>query len=112
MFGHGCPLVEPDFCVGAGVGVVLVGAGVVVDELELVGAAAADVADVADVVCVAGAAEALAMPAAAPPVASAPAIIVAPSILEMVIGSDLLGSSGGWFKPSCATALKPQRGRA
>ena len=41
MFGHGCPLVEPDFCVGAGVGVVLVGAGVVVDELELVGAAAA-----------------------------------------------------------------------
>jgi hypothetical protein len=104
MFGHGCPLVEPDLCVG----VVLVGAGVVVEEVELVELVGVAGADVADVVCVAGAAEALAMPAAAPPVASAPATIVAPSILEMVIGSDLLGLDGGWCKPSCATALKPR----
>jgi hypothetical protein len=90
MFGHGCPLVEPDLRVGEGVGVVLVDAGAVVDGVELVELDGVAAADVAAVVCVAGAAEALAMPAAAPAVASAPATIVAPSILEMVIGSDLL----------------------
>jgi len=36
MFGHGCPLVEPDFCVGVGVGVELVGAAVVVEDVGLV----------------------------------------------------------------------------
>jgi hypothetical protein len=38
-----------------------------------------------------GAAAAPAMPATAPVVASAPATIVAPSILEMVMGTNLLG---------------------
>ena len=64
MFGHGCPLAEPD----PGAGVVL-----------------GDAAGVADVLCVAGAAEALVTAAAAPPLASAPAIIVAPSIFETFI---------------------------
>jgi hypothetical protein len=79
MFGHAFPLGVADF-------------GVVVDGVELVGVV--DVvlaAPVAAMLCVVGDADALAMPAAAPPVASAPATIVAPSILEMVIGSNLLG---------------------
>jgi hypothetical protein len=91
MFGHGFPLVEPDFCAGAGVvGVVDVG-GVLDCVLVVLGA----VVLAAVVPCVVVAAPALAMPAAAPPVASAPAIMVAPSSLEMVIGSNLLGSIGG-----------------
>ncbi len=90
MFGHGCPLAEPD----PGAGVVLDDDAGVADEVELVElpagsaaaiAAAAEDPVVADVLCVAGAAEALVMPAAAPPLASAPAIIVAPSIFETFI---------------------------
>jgi hypothetical protein len=85
MFGQAFPLGAADF-------------GVVVDGVELVGVVdvvlAAPVAAVLCVVVV-GDADALVMPAAAPPVASAPAIIVAPSILEMVIGSNLLGSVDG-----------------
>jgi hypothetical protein len=87
MFGHGWPPDFVEFLVGAGVGVVV--------ELDVLGAAALCVPVALVVLVVAGAAEALAIPAAAPPVASAPATMVAPSILEMVIGSNLLGSSGG-----------------
>jgi hypothetical protein len=68
MFGHG---VEPDFEVPdfwAGAAEVLV-VGVVVVDVDA----------------------ALAIPAAAPPVASAPATIVAPSIFEIVMRSNLLG---------------------
>jgi len=83
MFGHGCPLEEPDPCAGAGV--VLDDAGGVEDVVELVELADGSAAAVADVLCVAGAAEALAIPTAAPPVASAPATIVAPSIFETFI---------------------------
>ncbi|HTZ63070.1 MAG TPA: hypothetical protein VMB51_03110 [Solirubrobacteraceae bacterium] len=101
MFGHGC---EPDFdwvpdfgsdggVVVDGVvvvGVVVVGVVVVwvVDGVALVlvddvvvGVAAFDVAPSLEPV----EAEAPAIPAAAPPLASAPATIVAPSILEIFI---------------------------
>jgi hypothetical protein len=91
MFGHGFPLVEPDFCAGAGVVGVVDVDGVLDCVLVVLGA----VVLAAVVPCVVVAAPALAMPAAAPPVASAPAIMVAPSSLEMVIGSNLLGSIGG-----------------
>jgi hypothetical protein len=87
MFGHGWLPDLVEFWVGAGVGVV--------DELEVLGAAALCVPVALVVLVVAGAAAALAMPAAAPPVASAPATMVAPSILEIVIGSNLLGSIDG-----------------
>jgi hypothetical protein len=81
MFGHGClpgvvDLGAADFpgVVGVGVvGVVDVDAAGTFDPLLVVGVA----------VDVVGAAAAPAMPAAAPPVASAPATIVAPSIFEM-----------------------------
>jgi hypothetical protein len=82
MFGHG---VEPEL----GAADLWVGVRVVDDE----GVVAVDVEVFAEEVLDAtvpwlpDAADALAMPAAAPPVASAPAIIVAPSILEMLIGS-------------------------
>jgi hypothetical protein len=78
MFGQGLPLGVVDF--GDGVGVL--------DEPGVLGVVEACGAGAALVVPVvaAGAAEALAMPAATPPVASAPATIVAPSILEMVMG--------------------------
>jgi hypothetical protein len=83
MFGHGWLPDFVDFWVGVGV------------ELDVLGAAALCVPVVLVVLVVAGAAAALAIPAAAPPVASAPATMVAPSILEMVIGSNLLGSIDG-----------------
>jgi hypothetical protein len=77
MFGQGFPPVEPDF----GPGGVFVLGGAVVGLVDCV------VVEVfAAVLGVVGDADALAMPAAAPPVASAPATIVAPSILEIVIG--------------------------
>jgi hypothetical protein len=82
MFGHG---VDPDLGVAdfwVGVGVVDVD-GVLDVDVEVVVKAA--------VLCVPEAADALEIPAAVPPVASAPAIIVAPSILEMVIGSTSWG---------------------
>jgi hypothetical protein len=97
MFGHALPLGAPDFCVG----------GVVVDGVVVVG--------VLDCVLVLGvvvvvAAPALALPAAPPPVASAPAIMVAPRILEMVIGSNLLGSIGvGGVLTIVRDVAKPQR---
>lgn len=81
MFGHGCLLVElepfgsvPD---GGAVGVLpcVLGAGVV--ELELLPELV--------VVDVLGEAAAPAIPATAPPVASAPVTIVAPSSFEMVM---------------------------
>jgi hypothetical protein len=77
MFGHG---VEPDFEVPDfwACAVPVVG-GVV--ELDVVAAG---------VVAVLDDDAASAIPAAAPPVASAPATIVAPSILEIVMGSNLL----------------------
>jgi hypothetical protein len=81
MFGHGWPPDLVGFRVGVG--------GVV--ELDVLGAAALCVPVALVVFVVVGAVAALAIPAAAPPVASAPATMVAPSILEMVIGSNLLG---------------------
>ncbi len=89
MFGQGFPLGEPDFWDGFGV----VGDVEVPGDVEVVGVL--DCVLVVAVLCVVVAAPALAMPAAAPPVASAPATMVAPSSLEMVIGSNLLGSIGG-----------------
>jgi hypothetical protein len=94
MFGHGW---LPDL-VDLGV------AGGVVVELDVLGAAALCVPVALVVLVVLGAADALAIPAAAPPVASAPATMVAPSILEMVIGSNLLGSIDG-VQPSCRHSL-------
>jgi hypothetical protein len=96
MFGHGSlPGVvpdlggEPDFGAGDGVdGVVEVG-------IDVVGVVAVDVAVegvvVAAVLEELGAAAAPAMPETAPPAASAPATIVAPSSLDVFIGSNLLG---------------------
>jgi hypothetical protein len=94
MFGHGFPPVEPGglpfggppFCDRGGVD-----GAVEVDGVLVVPAA---VVLAAVVPCVVVVAPAFAMPAAAPPVASAPATMVAPSSLEMVIGSNLLGSIG------------------
>ncbi len=98
MFGHGLLPDLLDFW----------GAGGVVEELvelDALGAVVAGVVAALVVLAVVdGAAEALAMPAAAPPVASAPATMVAPSILEMFIGSNLLGSIYG-VQPSCARSL-------
>jgi hypothetical protein len=97
MFGHG-PLPgepdrggEPDFGVGDGVeGVV----GVDVD-VDVVGVAAGVVAvegvAVAAVLEELGAATAPAMPETAPPAASAPATIVAPSSFDVFMRSNLLG---------------------
>jgi hypothetical protein len=85
MFGHGLPPDFVDFWLGVGV----------VVELDVLGAAAFCVLLALVVLVAVGAAEALAIPAAAPPVASAPATMVALSILEMVIGSNLLGSIDG-----------------
>jgi hypothetical protein len=112
MLGHGCF----DFCDGLGALLGLVGVvGVVdvepvdvpeplLDELDPV----ADVALVVPVV-VAGAAAAPAIPAAAPPVARAPATIVAPSILEIFIGMNLRG--GGWMMRSILRADAKRMGR-
>jgi hypothetical protein len=91
MFGQGClpgevVLGVADLCVGAGlVGVV---------EVDATGALASLLVPLPVELVLVGAAAAPAMPAAAPPVASAPATIVAPSILEMRIGSNLLESMG------------------
>lgn len=86
MFGHGSFGAEPDFCVGAalpGAGVPGAGEGVVgvavVD--ELVDPLPDVVLGVVAVLPVAP--DAPAMPAAAPPVASAPATIVAPNIFDI-----------------------------
>jgi hypothetical protein len=113
MFGHGCPLVEPDFSVGAvplsGVvdvdGVVEVD-GVVVLDCDVVGVA---VVLVVAVLCVVGAAEAPAIPAAAPPLASAPATIVAPSSLEMVMGRT--SWDGWWVVPAIVREVAKLRCR-
>ena len=89
MFGQAFPSGALGFFAGAPV---LPDARV---DVELVGVrACAGAAVVAAVLCVVGDADALVMPAAAPAVASAPATIVAPSILEMVMGSNLLGWVG------------------
>lgn len=91
MFGHGCLPVEPDFggvpdlWLGAGLeGVV----GAVVDGVVVDGVVVA--ALVLVVLVPLGAAAAPAMPAAAPAVASAPATIVAPSMLDTFMASNLL----------------------
>jgi hypothetical protein len=105
MFGQGCPLVEPDFGVDDFCG----GVGLVVDvDVDVVGVLveAVEVVEAlgSAVLCVDGDAAAPAMPATAPPVASAPATIVAPSSLEMVIGVEPPGLIAG-EQQSCATAL-------
>jgi hypothetical protein len=99
MFGHG-PLPgepdlggEPDFGAGDGVeGVVVVdGVGAVgVD-----GVAVVEGVVVAAVLDELGAAAAPAMPETAPPAASAPATIVAPSSLDVFMRSNLLGRLTG-----------------
>lgn len=76
MFGHG-PFPLPAFCDGAGV------EGVGVGVVGVVGVV--DLALVAALLVVPGAAAAPAMPETAPAVARAPATIVAPSILDMVM---------------------------
>jgi hypothetical protein len=102
MFGQGCfvGVVDfgvVDFCAGVGV----VGVVGVVAALDSV------------VVVELGAAAAPAMPEAAPPAASAPAIIVAPSILDICMGWDLLGE---WMVCVSSTMLrataKPTRRRS
>jgi hypothetical protein len=103
MFGHGLPPGVLDFCAGACF------APEVEVGVEPVAVDCVDGAFVAAVLCVVGDADALAMPAAVPAVASAPATIVAPSIFEMVIGSNLLGLLAG-VRPSCATLLSGKAG--
>jgi hypothetical protein len=78
------PFGVADFWAGAGV------AGVV--QVDATGTLESPLLVPVGALVVVGAAAAPAMPAAAPPVASAPATMVAPSILDMRIGSDLLGS--------------------
>ena len=92
MSGHGCPLGEP----GLGVGDFWVGAGVVVEGVVVVDGVVDGVVVVPVAAVLAdGAAEAPAIPLAVPAAAMAPATMVAPSIFEMVIRSNLLGSIGG-----------------
>jgi hypothetical protein len=101
MLGHGFPLGAAAFGLGAvrdGAGAVGVVDRVLVPVVEVV-------------LCGVVAAPALAMPADAPPVASAPATIVAPSSLEMDIGSNLLGSIAG-TAVIVGDSAKPQRTRA
>src|SRR5271156_4452026 len=90
MFGHGCPLVEPDgWPVAPWGGAFWPGVGVRVDvepvDVDVGALAALAVLVVLASDVLAGDAAAPAIPAAAPPVASAPATMVAPSILEMVM---------------------------
>jgi hypothetical protein len=104
MFGHGFLLVElePDFdcvpdwpCPWLGEGVV------VVVELVFVPVALAPVVPVP-----LDAAEAPEMPAMAPPVASAPAAIVAPSILDTFIGvTSWMGVEDCMCEPSSTRPL-------
>ncbi len=103
MFGQDLPLGAAGFW--AGEGVVAVDGVVVVGVLD--GVLAALVLCVVVVAVVA--APAFAMPAAAPAVASAPATMVAPSSLEMVIGSNLLGSIGGGVSTIVRDVAKRQR---
>jgi hypothetical protein len=95
MLGHGRFSVDPDFCDGAAGLLGLVGVlGVVeVEPLDVPEPALDELDPVPGVVLgvVAGAAAAPAIPAAAPPVARAPATIVAPSIFEIFIGLNLRG---------------------
>jgi hypothetical protein len=96
MFGHGCLVLDPDLdCVPVPdwLGVVLDGVGeVVVVGVVLVLAAAL----VLVVPVVVGAAAAPAMPATAPPEASAPATIVAPSSFDTFIGQ-----TSWWWIEDC-----------
>jgi hypothetical protein len=91
MFGHGCPLGDP----GLGVGDFWVGAGVVVDGVVVDGVVDGVVVVPVAALLADGAAEAPAIPLAVPAAAMAPATMVAPSIFEMVIRSNLLRSIGG-----------------
>jgi hypothetical protein len=92
MFGHG-PLPgvvpdlggEPDFGTGDGVD------GVVELDVDVVGVVAVEDVPVATVREELGAAAAPAMPETAPPAASAPATMVAPSSLDVFMRSNLLG---------------------
>jgi hypothetical protein len=89
MFGQGSLVAQPPFggaFVEAGGGVAVVGVGDVVAAVEVV-----DPVVVVALLVESGAAGAPAMPAAAPPAASAPATIVAPSSLDVFIRSNLLG---------------------
>ncbi len=117
MFGHGCPLGEPDFWPGA---LSLVDGDLVADAMLGAAVSCASAGDVlvvpaesvVEVLCVLGAAAAPAMPAAAPPAASAPATMVAPRSLEMVmLGVNLLGRVGV-CRASCAPSLSVYPGGA
>jgi hypothetical protein len=99
MSGHGCLVLDPDLDgVPDWLGVVLAGVEVVV--VDVVPVPAPVLVPVVPVV--AGAAAAPAMPATAPPEASAPAIIVAPSILDTFIGQTswwLVGTACASHRP-------------
>jgi hypothetical protein len=97
MFGHGCFAGEVDFWEG----VVAVGVDVV---------GAVDWVLVAALVVVLGAAAAPGIPETAPPVASAPATIVAPRILDMVMLSNLLGVDRLLWRPSSVPRLSGRVG--
>jgi hypothetical protein len=83
---------EPDFGAGDGVDGVVVDVDVDVDVVGAVDVAVEDVPVVAAVLEELGAAAAPAMPETAPPAASAPATIVAPSSLDVFMRSNLLES--------------------
>lgn len=104
MFGHECFPVEPPF----GGAVFDPGAGV--EGLGVVGVVVVGVVDCvveAAVLVELGAAAAPAMPETAPPAASAPATIVAPSSLDVFMRSNLLlGRSGGCCRPIVRHAAK------
>jgi hypothetical protein len=95
---------EPDFGAGNGVEGV-VGAGVDVAGVVPVVVVVEDVPVGAAAFEELGAAAAPAMPEMAPPAASEPATIVAPSSLDVFMRSNLLGSVDEMTPPSCALAL-------
>jgi hypothetical protein len=121
MPGHGCFSGEPDFCAGVVgllgsvglAGVVEVELGVVavdVEPLDVPSPVPEDEPEPDGVVPVVGVAAAPAIPAAAPPVASAPATIVAPSIFEIFIAVNLRGGDG-WMMRSIVRGGAKRAGR-
>jgi hypothetical protein len=110
MSGHGCFPGDPPF---GGVPVFEPGAGV--DGLGVVGVVVVGVVGcvvVAAVLVELGEAAAPAMPETAPPTASAPATIVAPSSFDVFIGSNLLVRVGWLCRTIVLHAAKATPRRA